>query len=148
MFLSTDHPHAIFAKPRIRYMQCKWHLIWDPIGLTGVLKYIKNCIKWMFFFFFWYINYFHTKQLLEDERKLMHIIQSKAFLFKLDHALLLKYVCIYILVSSSCTWSKARNFVTFVVYVKIRMVNVDISEYLFANIYFNRQYLKKAAKAT
>ena len=37
---------------------------------------------------------------------------------------------------------------TFVVYVKIRMVNVDISEYLFANIYFNRQYLKKAAKAT
>ena len=33
------------------------------------------------------------KQLLEAETKLIHIIHSKTFLFKLDNVLLLKYTC-------------------------------------------------------
>ena len=35
-----------------------------------------------------------TKQLLEAEMKLIYIIHFKAFLFKLDYVLLLKYMCI------------------------------------------------------
>jgi len=36
----------------------------------------------------------NTKPLLEAETKLIYIISLKAFLFKLDNVLLLKYICI------------------------------------------------------
>jgi hypothetical protein len=56
-------------------------LIWDPIRLTNVLKYINmvsdgfNSLR--------YIKFFkNTKRILEGETRLIRIVHLKAFIFK------------------------------------------------------------------
>ena len=44
-----------------------------------------------------YQRFFNIKQLLEAERKLIYITHLKAFIFKLDNVLLLKFMYIYML---------------------------------------------------
>jgi len=66
-------------------------------------------------------------QLLEAEMKLVHIIHLKAFLFKLDNVLLLKYMCIFV-ESQFITHDVKPGFVTFVVYAavfRILFMSVD-----------------------
>jgi len=62
---------------------------------------------------------------LEAERKLIYIIHLKAFLFKLDHVLLFKYMYIFVTFESQFTSHDVKpGFVIFVVCADFRMAIV------------------------
>ena len=92
---------------------------------TKTLKTVLN--EWFIFCdtskFFFFCN---SKQLLEDETKLIYIIRLKALPFKLGKVLLLKYMYIFA-ETQVIAHDIQAGFVTFVVYAEFRMVNVDIS---------------------
>jgi hypothetical protein len=72
-------------------------------------------------------------QLLEAERKLVHIIHLKGFLFKLDNVLLLNYLCIFV-ESQFIALDLKLGFVTFVVYAALFRILFMLVDVLFTSV--------------
>ena len=97
MFQSIDHHQAILTKLRVRYMQCKKHS--RIMGYHETDKCIQK-ISNEWFYSLWYMKILcNVIQLLVAEGKLIHIIDLKAFQFKLDNVLLLKYIYMFVILS-------------------------------------------------
>jgi len=79
------------------------------------------------FLYLWYLKVFcNNKQFLEAEKKLIYIIHLKAFLFKLNNVLLLKYMCV-LFSHKLLHMILGQDFCDLLYTLKFKMVNLDIS---------------------